>query len=70
MVASSIALTHLVKKFGEQTVLNDINFIVPAGKIVGLIGPSGAGKSTIIKVALGMEVADAGNSHSFWADDA
>lgn len=65
MTNSIIDLAHLVKKFGEQTVLKDINFTVMPGEIVGLIGPSGAGKSTIIKLALGMEVADGGSAAVF-----
>ena len=60
-----IDLQHLAKKFGDQTVLKDINLTVNAGEIVGLIGPSGAGKSTVIKVALGMEVANGGSAKVF-----
>lgn len=62
MATTMIALSHLAKQFGEQTVLKDINLTVNGGEIVGLIGPSGAGKSTVIKVALGMEVASGGNA--------
>lgn len=65
MADSVISLKHLVKKFGNQTVLKDINFDVHTGEIVGLIGPSGAGKSTVIKTALGMEVADGGSAKVF-----
>ena len=59
---TAISLTHLIKKFGNQTVLKDVNFNVESGQIVGLIGPSGSGKSTVIKIALGMEVSDGGNA--------
>ena len=62
MATTMIALSHLAKKFGEQTVLKDINLTVNGCEIVGLIGPSGAGKSTVIRVALGMEVASGGNA--------
>ena len=65
MADSVISLKHLVKKFGNQTVLKDINFDVHTGEIVGLIGPSGAGQSTVIKTALGMEVADGGSAKVF-----
>jgi ABC-2 type transport system ATP-binding protein len=58
-----IDMQHLVKKFGDQTVLQDVNLAVMPGEIVGLIGPSGAGKSTVIKTTLGMEVADGGTAH-------
>ena len=60
-----IDLQHLAKKFGDQTVLKDINLTVKPGEIVGLIGPSGAGKSTVIKVTLGMEVASGGSATVF-----
>ncbi|NLR10031.1 MULTISPECIES: ABC transporter ATP-binding protein [Lactobacillaceae] len=60
-----IDLQHLAKKFGDQTVLKDINLTVNPGEIVGLIGPSGAGKSTVIKVTLGMEVASGGSAKVF-----
>lgn len=55
-------MKHVEKRFGKQTVLQDLNLTVYPGQIVGLIGPSGAGKSTVIKTALGMEVADGGDS--------
>jgi ABC-2 type transport system ATP-binding protein len=55
-----IDLKHLQKKFGKETVLKDVTLQVAKGEILGLIGPSGAGKSTVIKTALGMEVADGG----------
>lgn len=65
MAEAIIKLQHLVKRFGKQTVLKDINLTVMSGEIVGLIGPSGAGKSTVIKTALGMEVTDGGNAEIF-----
>lgn len=57
-----IDLKHLQKRFGKQTVLKDVTLPVAKGEILGLIGPSGAGKSTVIKTALGMEVADGGQA--------
>lgn len=60
MYQSVITLQNIEKKFDKQTVLRNVNFQVPQGRIIGLIGPSGSGKSTIIKVILGMEVPDSG----------
>lgn len=65
MSKSVVAMTNIVKKFGEQTVLNQIDFDIAPGIIVGLIGPSGSGKSTVIKVILGMEKAEAGTATVF-----
>ncbi|WP_137625400.1 ABC transporter ATP-binding protein [Lactiplantibacillus pingfangensis] len=65
MSQAIIDLQHLAKKFGNQTVLKDINLTVNPGEIVGLIGPSGAGKSTVIKVTLGMEVTSGGSAKVF-----
>ncbi|MGT2750365.1 ABC transporter ATP-binding protein [Streptococcus orisasini] len=55
-------LQALRKNFGQQVVLNNINFSLATGEIIGLIGPSGAGKSTMIKTMLGMEKADDGEA--------
>lgn len=65
MAKPIIVLNHLAKKFGDQTVLKDINLTLNRGEIIGLIGPSGAGKSTVIKVTLGMEVASGGSAKVF-----
>ncbi|WP_125568836.1 ABC transporter ATP-binding protein [Companilactobacillus insicii] len=62
---SVITLNNVVKRFGKQTVLNHVNMQIYPGQIVGLIGPSGAGKSTIIKIILGMELADEGSTNVF-----
>ena len=43
----SISITNLTKKYGEQIVLNDINFEIGAGEVVGFLGPNGAGLSLI-----------------------
>ncbi len=57
-----IEIEKLSKSFGEQKVLDKIDFNLESGEIVGLIGPSGSGKSTLIKTMLGMEKADEGEA--------
>lgn len=44
-----IEVKGLVKKFGDHTVLNDINEIIREGEKVAIIGPSGSGKSTFLR---------------------
>ena len=57
-----IEIEKLSKSFGEQKVLDKIDFKLESGEIVGLIGPSGSGKSTLIKTMLGMAKADEGEA--------
>lgn len=45
---------QLSKHFGKKQALNNVDFTVGKGRIVGLIGPNGAGKTTIMKAILGL----------------
>ena len=49
-----IVARGLGKQFGTTRALNDVNFRVGPGRIVGLIGPNGAGKTTALKALLGL----------------
>jgi len=49
----SISIINLSKKYGEQTVLNNINFEIGEGEVVGFLGPNGAGKTTTMKILAG-----------------
>lgn len=51
----AICVKDLVKKYGEHTVINNLNFMVPKNKITTILGFSGAGKSTLMKHLLGLE---------------
>ena len=51
----------LSKSFGGIVVADNINFILPAGSIVGLVGPNGAGKSSLINLICGSVAADSGD---------
>lgn len=46
----SIVTKNITKKYGEQTVLNNVSINIKKGEIVGLLGPNGAGKSTLMKI--------------------
>jgi ATP-binding cassette ChvD family protein len=48
------------KAYGELLLMDDVNFTLPRGGIVGIIGPNGAGKTTLFRMITGQEKADAG----------
>ncbi|MBX9462093.1 MAG: energy-dependent translational throttle protein EttA [Aquamicrobium sp.] len=50
----------LSKGFGDRLLIDDLEFKLPPGGIVGVIGPNGAGKSTLFKMITGVEKPDAG----------
>ena len=56
-----IEADHINKAFGERLLVEDMNFKLPAGGIVGIIGPNGAGKSTLFKMIIGEESPDEGS---------
>jgi len=45
---------HLIKKYKQRTVVNDVSFSVGQGEIVGLLGPNGAGKTTSFYMIVGL----------------
>lgn len=49
-----IALRGVTKRFGSHTVLKDLTFDVPRGKISAVLGPSGTGKSVLLKNIIGL----------------
>ncbi|QBC30958.1 MULTISPECIES: ABC transporter ATP-binding protein [Pandoraea] len=60
MSSELLQLVGVHKRFGAQVVLNDVNFAVVPGEIVGLVGPNGSGKTTTINVISGLLQADEG----------
>ncbi len=49
------------KSFGDKLLVDDLNFKLPAGGIVGIIGPNGAGKTTLFNMISGHEKPDGGS---------
>jgi len=50
----------LRKGYGDHLLMDDVDFMLPRGGIVGVIGPNGAGKTTLFRMILGQEKPDAG----------
>jgi ATP-binding cassette ChvD family protein len=50
----------LRKAYGDKLLMDEVNFILPRGGIVGVIGPNGAGKTTLFRMIVGEEKPDAG----------
>ena len=50
----------LGKSYGDKVIMEDVNFSLPPGGIVGIIGPNGAGKTTLLRMLMGQEAPDCG----------
>ncbi|NOZ71522.1 MAG: ABC transporter ATP-binding protein [Chloroflexi bacterium] len=59
-VPSVITVSHLSKKFGDFTAVDNISFDVRQGEIFGFLGPNGSGKTTTIRMLLGLLQPSAG----------
>lgn len=53
-VTLTVPIRGLTKRYGTQTVVDDVSFTVESGQIVGFLGPNGAGKSTTLKMITGL----------------
>jgi ABC-2 type transport system ATP-binding protein len=61
-------VSHLTKRFGAFTAVDDVSFHVNPGEIVGLLGPNGAGKTTTFHMLLGLITPTSGTVHMFGLD--
>ena len=51
---------NLTKGYGDRLLMENLNFHLPAGGIIGVIGPNGAGKTTLFRMLTGVEKPDSG----------
>lgn len=49
-----LKIDNISKVYGNHKVLNNINFSIDSGEVIGLVGPNGAGKTTIMKIIVGL----------------
>ncbi|MYN14749.1 ectoine/hydroxyectoine ABC transporter ATP-binding protein EhuA [Pusillimonas sp. TS35] len=61
-----ITFDKVVKRFGDVTVLDELDFTVKKGEKVSIIGPSGSGKSTVLRILMTLETIDDG---VIWVDN-
>lgn len=53
-MSTLIVASHLTRKFGSFTAVDDLCFELPAGQVIGYLGPNGSGKTTTIRMLLGL----------------
>jgi len=57
-----VIIEHLTKRYGDDTVVDDLSFTVAPGRVTGFLGPNGSGKSTTMKMMLDLASADGGRA--------
>ena len=62
MADVAIQVDGLTKRYGDQTVVDDVSFSVRAGAVTGFLGPNGAGKTTTLRCLLGLARASEGSA--------
>lgn len=63
---SYVTVNQLTKRFGDNTVFQDIDFTIEKGEFITLLGPSGCGKSTLLRSLAGLNPVDGGE---IWVDE-
>ena len=59
-ISAAVAVSHLVKRYGAATVIDDMSFEVAPGEFLTLLGPSGCGKTTVLRCIGGFVTPDSG----------
>lgn len=52
----------LTKKFGDRAAVDDLSFVVHAGRVTGFLGPNGSGKTTTLRMVLGLASPTSGSA--------
>jgi ABC-2 type transport system ATP-binding protein len=60
MSALAVEAIDLVKRFGDNTAVDGVSFVVPEGSVLGLLGPNGAGKTTTVRMLTTLSVPTSG----------
>ena len=55
MAETLLTVEHLVKKYGDQVILDDVSLDVKKGEVIVVVGPSGCGKSTLLRCINALE---------------
>ncbi len=55
-----IVAKGVTKAFEDKLLIDDMNFVIPPGAIIGVVGPNGAGKTTLFNMITGRDKPDAG----------
>ena len=55
-----ISFEHISHRYETTQIINDISFNIHSNEVVSLLGPSGCGKTTLLRLAAGLEMPDAG----------
>lgn len=61
-MGAAIEVSHLTKRFGGVTAVDDLSFSVRERAVTGFLGPNGAGKTTTLRVVLGLAEATSGTA--------
>ncbi|MDY7104801.1 MAG: ATP-binding cassette domain-containing protein [Actinomycetota bacterium] len=60
--ALALDVSHLTKRYGHRTVVDDLSFTAQPGRVTGFLGPNGSGKSTTMKMLLGLASPNGGRA--------